>query len=41
LKENGILVRYFHIDGIKKFVRITIGTDEQMAALVEAVRRLF
>ncbi len=41
LKENGILVRYFHIDGIKKFVRITIGTDEQMAALVEAVRGLF
>ena len=41
LKENGILVRYFHIDGIKKFVRITIGTDEQMAALLEAVRNLF
>ena len=41
LKENGILVRYFHIDGIKKFVRITIGTDEQMAALIEAVRTLF
>jgi len=41
LKENGILVRYFHIHGIKKFVRITIGTDEQMAALVDAVKRLF
>lgn len=41
LKENGILVRYFHIDGIKKFVRITIGTDEQMAALVEEVKSLF
>jgi histidinol-phosphate aminotransferase len=41
LKENGLLVRYFHIEGIKRFVRITIGTDEQMAALLEAVRRLF
>jgi len=40
LKENGILVRYFDIDGIKKFVRITIGTDEQMASLIEAVRGL-
>ncbi|MCF8146640.1 MAG: histidinol-phosphate transaminase [Deltaproteobacteria bacterium] len=41
LKEYGILVRYFHIDGIKRFVRITIGTDEQMAALIEAVKGLF
>ena len=41
LKEEGILVRYFHVDGIKNFVRITIGTDEQMAALADAIGRIF
>ncbi|MDZ7699716.1 MAG: histidinol-phosphate transaminase [Deltaproteobacteria bacterium] len=41
LKENGILVRYFHIEGIKEFVRITIGTDEEIRALIEAIERLF
>jgi len=41
LKENGILVRHFNIEGIQDFVRITIGTDEEIQALMEAIRRLF
>ena len=39
-KENGILVRWFGQDRIRDFVRITIGSREQMAALVETLDRL-
>jgi histidinol-phosphate aminotransferase len=41
LKENGILVRYFDIEGIKDFVRITIGTPEEMNRLLEEMRACF
>ena len=34
LKQRGILVRHFDLEGIRDFVRITIGTDEDMRALV-------
>ena len=37
LKARGILVRYFGSDRISNFVRITIGTKEQMEALLCAV----
>ena len=37
LRARGILVRYFGSDRISNFVRITIGTKEQMEALVRAV----
>ena len=37
LKARGILVRYFGSDRISNFVRITVGTKEQMEALVNAV----
>ena len=40
LKANGILVRWFDADRIRDFVRITIGSQEQMAALVEKVTQL-
>ena len=40
LKENGILVRWFDSDRIRDYVRITIGSAEQMAALVETTARL-
>jgi len=36
LRAKGILVRYFGSDRISNFVRITIGTKEQMEALVNA-----
>ena len=40
LKENGILVRWFDSDRIRDYVRITIGSQEQMAALVDKVSEL-
>ncbi len=40
LREHGILVRYFGGPRTGHYVRITIGTDEEMAALVEATRRI-
>ena len=40
LKENGILVRWFDADRIRDYVRITIGSLEQMASLVDEVARL-
>lgn len=40
LKAKGILVRYFGSGRIKNFVRITIGTKEQMQALVNAVEEI-
>ncbi|MBW2063897.1 MAG: histidinol-phosphate transaminase [Deltaproteobacteria bacterium] len=41
LKGAGILVRYFDIEGIKEFVRITIGTREQMERFLAEAVRLF
>ena len=40
LKENGILVRWFDSDRIRDYVRITSGSAEQMAALVEKITQL-
>ena len=40
LKERGILVRYFHIEGIKDFVRITIGKKEEMDRLLEEAAKI-
>ena len=41
LKAQGILVRYFEVDGLKDFVRITIGTEQEMKALVAAIEECF
>jgi histidinol-phosphate aminotransferase len=40
LKDRKILVRFFDKPGISDFVRITIGTDEDMAALLRAMKTL-
>jgi len=41
LKERGILVRYFNVEGIRDFVRITIGKREDMTRLLEEMKLLF
>ena len=37
IKEEGILVRHFATPGIEEFLRITVGTHEQMQALREVM----
>lgn len=38
LRENKVLVRYFSAPRINQFLRITIGTDEQMQRLIDVLR---
>ncbi len=40
LKKNGILVRHFTGERIREYNRITIGTAEQMQALVSALEKI-
>ena len=40
LKERGILIRHFETPRLKDYNRISIGSDEQMRALVEALEAL-
>ena len=37
LKEKGVLVRHFSDERIKDYIRITIGTDGEMKALIDAL----
>jgi histidinol-phosphate aminotransferase len=41
LRERGILVRHFTGERIRQFNRITIGTEEQMRALLSAVKDIY
>jgi histidinol-phosphate aminotransferase len=40
IKEQGILVRHFATKGIENYLRITIGTPEQMKELCDAVEKI-
>ena len=40
VKAGGILIRHFNTPGIEDFVRISIGTKEQMASLKQAMQNL-
>ncbi len=40
LRERGILVRWFNKPRISNFVRITIGTQQQMNELIKAVKEM-
>ena len=41
LRDRGIIVRHFKTKRIDQFLRITIGTDEQMSALLAALKEIF
>ncbi|WP_294156119.1 histidinol-phosphate transaminase [uncultured Clostridium sp.] len=38
LKNNGILVRHFNRDRIEDYLRVTIGTDQEMDVLIEKLK---
>ncbi len=40
LRERGILVRHFNTSDLNNFLRITIGTDDEMDSLIEALETL-
>ena len=40
IKQEGILVRHFNTPGIEEFLRITIGTHEQMKALCSVMENI-
>jgi len=40
LRERGIIVRYFNKPRIDRYLRITIGNDEQNQALIEALKAI-
>ena len=40
LRERGILVRYFALPRISNMLRITIGTDDEMEALISSLAKL-
>jgi histidinol-phosphate aminotransferase len=40
LAARGILVRYFAVPGLDDALRITVGTDEEIAALLAALREI-
>lgn len=40
LRQRSIIVRHFKLPRIEQFLRITVGTDEQCAALVSALKEI-
>jgi histidinol-phosphate aminotransferase len=40
LKSRGILVRYFPVPELRDALRITVGTDEEIGALLNALEEI-
>ncbi len=40
LKENGVLVRHFDKKRLEEFVRITVGTDDEINTVIEIIRNI-
>ena len=41
LKENGVLIRHFAKDRIKDYIRITIGSMDEMKVFISAIKSIF
>jgi histidinol-phosphate aminotransferase len=40
LKENGVLVRYFDIPRIDNFLRVTVGTMDEMQTFIKTLKKI-
>ena len=40
LKNNGILVRHFNKERIEDYLRVTIGTDEEMRTFINKLKKI-
>ena len=40
LRERGILVRYFAVDGLRDALRITVGTDDETDRLLDEMGKI-
>ena len=40
LRQSGILIRRFNQPGIEDYLRVSIGTDEEMDAFLEVIERI-
>ncbi|XTZ19553.1 MAG: aminotransferase class I/II-fold pyridoxal phosphate-dependent enzyme, partial [cyanobacterium endosymbiont of Rhopalodia fuxianensis] len=40
LKERKVLIRYFKNPRIEDYVRISVGTDQEIAQLLEAINKI-
>ena len=40
LRQKNIFIRYFRLPRIDNYLRITVGTDAQMDALIAALREM-
>lgn len=40
LRESGYLIRYFKLPGISQYVRISVGSDEEMEGFFSAVEKI-
>ena len=38
LRDRGILVRFFDLDRVREYFRVTIGTEEEMSEFLDAMR---
>lgn len=41
LADNNVYIRHFNKEGISNYLRITIGTDEQMDIMIDLLKKLF